>query len=195
MKKLLLLLCFVLALSGCMGTSVSDDNEINSPDTEAVISTDAQTPEGGEEKPIEDNEESDEISFNNYYFTLIGMPKSQVDELLGESEYDSEWRLSSYSCGVSYGWEGTMGTTPALTDKATCMYVKLKDFINNCPDSLTNEDLGKIFTNYHKSYNEMDEENVIVAEVDGKCLILYPDLGLNKDDSAFFNVYNPYYAE
>ncbi len=141
-----------------------------------------------ETKKVQEDTLSDntEFSLNPEFLSLYGKEKSFVDEKCGnKGVYYAEFGLVDYENGLMVGYN-CIGTDmiPKASDKASSLQIKLDKLFFNCPFDVTVEQINSVFGETFNSYNEMDMENVLVANYKGMSICFYPDMGLGKDSYA-----------
>ena len=114
-----------------------------------------------------------ELSLNPFFLSLVGRTKAEIDTLLGgASGYYKDLGMVIYGENrVMYGFN-TLGSAFKAEDvpaenRADTAHILVKDVINNCPSSVTFNDIKKVFPNATSSYSEMDECTVITAKYNG----------------------------
>lgn len=143
-----------------------------------------------------------EISFNEYYLTLIGKTKKEIDGILGYPiDYYTDFGVVVYSDGdymIGYNTLGTATTSEAVPsgNKANVAYIRINKLFNNCPDSITVSQLKAIFPDAKEEYNEMDGYNVLSVNYNGLNIGFEYETTISESDRAFIKadagfVYNP----
>ncbi len=135
----------------------------------------AQYSENGESLEIKTTEpfKAAELSLNPFYLNLVGRTKAEIDTTLGgASGYYKDFGMVIYGENrVMYGFN-TLGSAFKAEDvpsqnRADTAHILVKDVINNCPSSITFNDIKKVFPDATSSYSEMDECTVISAKYNG----------------------------
>lgn len=145
---------------------------------------------------------SSEISFNEYYLTLIGKTKKEIDGILGYPiDYYSDFGVVVYSDSdymIGYNTLGTATTPEAVPsgNRANVAYMRISRLFNNCPDSITVSQLKTIFPNAKEEYNEMDGYKVLSVNYNGLNIDFEYETTISASDRAFIKadtgfVYKP----
>lgn len=190
MKKLLaLLLCLIMvfSLAGC------GDKETNGTDTTPTTGETGKGDEGGDKGKPDTPPEPEiptDFAVNPYYLSMMGKTKGEIDSLLGApTDYNSEFGLTYYSDAVGYGYN-SLGylSHDEIPDsyKATAAYIQMDKLFYNCPDTITQADLEKVFPEGKSVYNEMDGIHEFSADYEG--IHLSFETKLSKNMKAFVKV-------
>lgn len=130
---------------------------------------------------------TNKFALNPEYIGYIGKTKGEIDKLCQNTgKYNPEFGIVDYGNGLQIGFN-TLGSMemPASGEVATTMFLTLDKLFLNCPATVTMEQLKSVFTDCYESHDEMDDVDTILANCNGKCLILYPEEGLRRKSSAF----------
>lgn len=193
MKRILALILAMLLAFGAVACSSGNDDEPTGKETGSTQGgNDGKGEKGnggddGEDEKGKGKPETKEFALNPEYIGYIGMTKGEIDDLCGnKGEYNAEFGVVDYGNGLQIGYN-TLGIMdlPADDEVASTMFITLDKLFLNCPNTVTKEQIKSVFSDCYESYSEMDEEDTILANCNGKCLIIYPDSGLGKNTSAF----------
>jgi len=178
--------------------NIADNNYFKLRDLAAAMdfgvewNSDAQVIEIVSDKSYEHPDaQSGDFALNPKYLSLIGKTKSEIDAMLGEGSYSMEFGMTDYDNSVSYSWN-SIGTYPEEDSVAITAVISLDKLFFNCPETVTEEHLKRVFNGTRWGYSEMDDENILSANYCGKSIMFFPDLGLTPDSNAFLNIFNPY---
>ena len=122
-----------------------------------------------------------EIYINTKYPSFMGMTKEFIDNKCGnEGSYSGEFGTVDYGNGFMAGY-GRLGIddVPQKSDYASSLFITLENLLFNCPDTITVEQVKNVFGEAEEVYDEMYEENILVANYCGKAVVFY---GMGKDD-------------
>ncbi len=183
MKKLTaILLTFILVCSlvACgvqtdggdpEGTPVSTGEPIQSPTPEPTA--DPELKEGG-------------LDVNPEYLDLFGKNKGQVDAMFGQGEFWTEWALMVYpnDVQVSYGTYNLDGDLDD-SDMVYRLYLPLKHLFNDCPATITTEDIKATFVNVEEGYSDEEQTQTLIVSYKGKDIIFYPEWGMDPETSVY----------
>lgn len=132
-----------------------------------------------------------DFALNTQYLSMIGKTKAEIDAILGDGDYSMEFGMTDYGNGVSYSWN-SIGTYPEDSSVAITAIINLDNLFFNCPENVTEEHIKSVFNGTAWTYDEMDDQNVLLANYCGKSIMFFPDYGLTPEKNAFLNIFNPY---
>lgn len=143
-----------------------------------------------ETQPKPNNPESKEksLSINTEYFDLFDKNKGEVDALFGEGDFWTELALMVYDNGIqisynTYNLDGDLDDS----DMVYSVYLPLKYLFNDCPSTITADDIKNTFENVREDYAIEDETNILIATYMGKDIFFYPEWGMSPEVCAYIS--------
>lgn len=185
MKKIIsLLLILVLACSlvACGTENIGTDPEGTPVESGESTGESTETPNPDPEHEKDTELKEGGLSVNPEYLSLFGKNKGQVDAMFGQGEFWREWALMVYKNGiqVSYGTYNTNGDLDDF-DMVYRMYLPLKYLFNDCPATVTEDDIKNTFVNVKEEYSEEEGTSILIATYKGKHLMFYPEWGMDPE--------------
>ncbi len=127
-----------------------------------------------------------EIYINTKYPSFMGMTKEFIDAKCGnDGVYSGEFGTVDYGNGFMAGY-GRLGIddVPQKSDYASSLFITLENLLFNCPETITFAQIKSVFGEAEEVYDEMYEENILIANYCGKAVVFY---GMGKDDYVFIS--------
>lgn len=190
MKKLITLLLILTMVCGVVACGTPAEN--SNPDEGTNVTTgdaaQALDEESKDNEHVKKDEELKEggMSVNPEYLDLFGMNKGQVDAMYGEGKFWTEWALMVYDNGVQVSY-GTYNLDGDLDDSDMVyrLYLPLKHLFNDCPTTVTEEDIKNTFVNVEDGYSDEEGTKTLLVTYKGKQLIFYPEWGMDPETSVY----------
>ena len=175
--SLLIVLVIALSLVGCGEEIPTGANAHTGKSTEKPpeSSVDNELLEGG-------------LTVNPQYLDLFGKTKGEVDALFGEGEFWQEWALMVYDNGIQVSY-GTYNLDNDLddSDEVYCVYLPLKFLFDDCPETVTEDNIRNTFKNVEGDYSLSDETDILIATYKEKSFVFYPEYGMNPDACVYIS--------